>query len=59
MESDTKKAPGPPPKYDTAMKRTHVMMPDHLKEYARQAGDGSVAEGVRQALEYHMEHASQ
>ena len=48
---------GPDPIYDEAMQRTNVMLPPHLKAYAREIGK-NISDGIRKALEEHMQERS-
>ena len=52
--SDTAKKKGPDPQYEEKMQPTNIMLPPHLRAYARDIGDG-MSDGVRTALEEHME----
>ena len=56
--SDTQAKKGPDPLYGEAMQRTNLMLPAHLKAYARDIGKGNMSEGVRDALEEHMRQRS-
>ena len=50
---------GPDLKYGEHMKRTNLTLPPHLRAYARDIGDnGSMSDGVRKALEEHMQRRS-
>ena len=45
--------------YGEHMKRTNLTLPPHLRAYARDIGDnGSMSDGVRKALEEHMQRRS-
>lgn len=47
-----------PPKYDSAMKRKNLHLPEHMIEYAREKADGKLAEGVRQCIQESMDDDS-
>ena len=43
--------PGRPPLYDEEMQRIVVHVPNHLREYAEEVGDGTLSKGARKILE--------
>jgi len=49
---------GRPPKYNQPMDRKNIHLPPSLIEYARNVGDGSLAEGVRRCIEQHAESSN-
>lgn len=44
-----------PPKYDKSMKRKQIHLPDEMIEFARDKGNGTLAEGVRKCIKESME----
>lgn len=44
-----------PPEYGERMSRYQVHLPKHLYEYAKSVGNGTLAAGVRECIEKHME----
>jgi len=44
-----------PPKYGKSMKRKQIHLPEEMIKYAREKGDGTLAEGVRQCIKESMD----
>lgn len=46
-----------PPKYGESMKRKNIHLPEHMIEYAKKKGGGTLAEGVRLCIEEAMDRS--
>jgi len=46
---------GRPTKYDEEMRRKLISLPPHMIDFAKELGDGVLAEGVRECIKREME----
>lgn len=48
--------PGRSPMFDSPMTTAKVSIPEEMKDYLREIGDGNLSKGARTVIKYHQQH---